>query len=154
MDLDTSQIDRILTFFLPKGQYYGCLAKNELPKDKVSVPFYAVVNYNPSSVRLGGHWVSLYINKNNEGVFICSYGLSPHKELAVFMKKNAVLTMYNTRLIQNPLGKLCGYYACFSLIRLYRGDNLEDVMKNFSSDFVYNDSLVLRMVHSICADDQ
>ena len=99
MDLDTGQIHRILSFFLPKDQYYGCLAKNELPKNKVSVPFYAVVNFNPSSVRLGGHWVSIHINKNNIGVYVDSYWLSPHKELAVFMKKNAVLTMYNTRLI-------------------------------------------------------
>ena len=148
MELDSFQVHRILDFCLPKSEYRGVFARDELPLIKVTLPYFACVNVkNKTSIK--GHWVGLYIDRNKTGFYYCSLGSAPFAEIAKFFKINAILTLYNKRIIQNLFSNLCGFHVICVLHQLSRGKHAEDIMTQFTSNLIQNDKIVFRYIHSI-----
>ena len=147
MELDTLQINRILTAALGRV-FYGTIPIDKLPKRPLQLPFAVVINTSPAKIKKG-HWVCLYINKNKVGCYACPYGTKPYGAIARFLLENTTFSVYSMKLLQNPVGNLCGYYVIYLLSQLNIGKKLGDVIAPFSTNFILNDRIIISRVHSI-----
>ena len=95
--MNTRQLERVLSAdkFI-KSSFIGVFPCDTL-NFKPTFPSSLVVNTDPSW-RPGEHWVSLYIDNNNNIEYFDSYGFLPtNKKIAVFFSENGAKHKYNNR---------------------------------------------------------
>lgn len=117
--------------------------------EKISKPFYAVVNCSPSA-HPGSHWISLCILKSGICYYFDSFGFAPiSSDIQKFIKINSVKMEFNTHQLQQNHSKTCGFWACVSLFYLANGVSLRDFVRQFGNNLTINDLTIEKMYRQL-----
>lgn len=129
--------------------YKGCFARDRLPtRDNEKRPSLFILNTDKSSEK-GEHWVLIYCPDNYEfDFYFDSFGLPPRtSDILKFLKQNK--WTWNPFIVQNLFSTACGFHVLFVSYFLCRGYSFQDVMKKYTPDRTYNDSIVKDFVNSV-----
>lgn len=119
----------------------GVFPADEIPKvwEKPTAFVFNTDNHN----KPGTHWVSAYVDKNNEGWYFDSYGLPPlifnHEKC---LRKNCKRYQWNSDKLQSDTSNVCGHYCIMFLNYMSKGYSMPEFLGNFSNDYENNDSIV------------
>ena len=147
MELDTEQIDKLLSADKTLN-FLGVFPLDRIPK-KINTrkPVCLIFNSDESD-RQGQHWIPL-IFTNGICVYIDSLGISPFQPVTSIIRNHSDSCVFNKNLIQNPVGRLCGFYAIYFCKRATVNEpNLGQILKPFSPYYLdKNDKFVARWVN-------
>lgn len=111
---------------------------------KFTLPAGFVVNLD-SSHSPGSHWIAIYINTSGVASYFCSFGMRPRTTaIQSFLRFHSKSVDYNSQTLQESASNLCGEYAALFLLFRFtnRTATTNDFLKQFSSNLVFNDSLI------------
>ena len=126
--------------------FRGVFSLNEIVKKPCSLPAAYVYNTFPRQTKEVGHWVSLFINKNNEADFFGSYGLRPPKKLLRMARKWTRRVSWNKIRFQNYNSNVCGLYAIYYIHFKCNGWTMKQIQQHFNGN---NDSYVKISINSM-----
>ena len=140
--MKSHQINEILS----KDVFVGPVFLGVFPRDKL-IQFgdgALVVNTDPST-KPGEHWIAVFV-KNGSAEYFDSYGSDTPK----WLKRNwkNVTWTSNPIPLQSPLSAVCGQYCIYYLLHRVRGNDMNSLLLNFTSDVDFND----RMVYDFIAE--
>lgn len=136
--MDTLQIDRFFCHYPHSGVFQGVFPCDKLPK-KITLPCAIIINLSKSN-HCGSHWVSLYINREGSGDFMCSFGFQVRNSyIENFIRKHCKRISYNKKQLQHLSSNYCGLYAIIFIIHKMRGGTLHDFCNKFSLNCLIND---------------
>lgn len=117
---------------------------DQLPA-KFSLPAGLIVNLSKSN-HPGSHWVAIYIDKDGNATYFCSFGMKPKvKAIQNFLKLKTKSVRYNHVQLQKVSSPYCGQYAAVFLFYAFQNVKLETFLKHFSPNLSLNDNLILKM---------
>jgi hypothetical protein len=96
---------------------------------------------NPSS-KPGSHWIVIFIDLKGRGEYFDSFGRKPTTLFENYLNKNCTRWIFNTRQLQSIVSSYCGFYCCFYCMLRCRGFDLTRIVKIFTGDTGFNDSIV------------
>lgn len=101
--------------------------------------------------KIGTHWVAIYVDKNNRGLYFDSYGLPPliRHHLRV-IRKNCRQLRWNTIQLQSPESANCGHYCVMFLHFLSLLGTMQQFQNIFSENLQENDRISAKYVKKIC----
>ena len=124
----------------------GVLPVDWLPKYRLQrKPRLFIINTDDSTGP-GHHWVLVFFNGHNRGIYFDSYGLDVmDTRIQDFINKNCSSYAYNKRPLQGFFSYTCGHFCIYVGRRLARGFSLRRALSEFRTfNTYYNDSLVLK----------
>lgn len=126
----------------------GVYAADRIP-NALSTPA-AVICNTDEHTKPGSHWISIYIDKNREGIYFDSYGLPPYsKHHLDRLKKNCKTFRWNTKQLQSMDSVCCGQYAIMFLYHMCGGTSLSKFCKLFTHNTKRNDSMAKKFYKKI-----
>ena len=146
--MNTVEIQKILEKELGSVKFLGVYASDKLPKYIISKPSCLVVNTHNSS-EPGEHWVSIYLDHDENIDFFDSYGNNPEKypQFESFLNKNGKKSInWNDNIIQGKSSVTCGNYSVFFCIHRSKGIPMHRIANFFSADRSLNDCYIVRWV--------
>jgi len=150
--LNTTNIDQVIEQYEKKYTEFKYLGAVPIDFDELSV--YGIKNLNFKEMtnngktkfgivfntdphyKSGQHWISLYADLvKGECYFFDSYGVSPEKEIQVFMKRIARYIkstgkepIMDHNRMQHQKGSVdCGVYSIAFILRMLRGDSFDNI---------------------------
>lgn len=139
--MNTLQINRIMTLNRITNNFYrGCFPSNQIPPPKSPFPNSFIINTEPAG-REGAHWVALFIPRQKECYYFCSYALDPPKEIAEYLRSNFGKIQRNVYGFQSIRAKNCGKYCIIFCYFMSQGWKFEKFIK-FISEFENSDHFV------------
>lgn len=117
--------------------FQGVFSSDMLPPN----PRLLVCNTDPST-RPGKHWIAIHVDENGRGEYFDSFGQSPNKVFEDYMNKHCCEWIFNSRQLQSIISSFCGFYCCFYCMFRCRGIDLFGVVRMFTNDTGFNDSIV------------
>lgn len=151
--LTTLDIESKLRRLIP-NTYIGTFSSDALEQVRIQrKPACLVVNTSPSHVS-DGHWIGLYISRNNSCQVFCSFGFGRavyNSLLEDFITANAIRTTeYNSIRLQPFSSSTCGYYVLVYLTYRDRGWSLGKIIRtHFACSTYQNDVNVHRIVEHL-----
>ena len=131
MALSNFQIDKVLKKHKP-NLFHGVFAYDTFdPKFCPYTPIAIVVNTIPLRIKDGGHWVVLYIDSKNNGIFFDSVGLQPWGKFRMFFNFHADTTVFNTLILQTN-NYSCGQHCVFFVIYISKVKNLRKLLNLYT----------------------
>jgi hypothetical protein len=132
--MNTHQVENLLRADCKLSTIFeGVYASDRLPAFCGSSDTALVMNMDPSN-RGGSHWVCIFI-QNGRGEYFDSYGMAPPlEEFVNFLKRNCKSWTYNREGLQSLDSNVCGHYCIWFLSERARGQSMECIVKQFSSD--------------------
>ena len=119
------------------GKYFiGVYAIDTLPKIMPQMPACYIFNTDPIK-KPGVHWQARFFTTDGIEEHFDSYGRQPLK--GTFD--------YNSVRIQGPLSSSCGQYCLYYMCHRVRGRSMNDIVNDFSTDYVFNDLNVTEYVN-------
>lgn len=97
----------------------------------------------------GNHWI-LIIQQADKVIFFDSFA-RPAESYRIkdkLYEMNRTLVMNRIQL-QNPFSTVCGQYCIYFAYQISRGKKLNDILKNFSKDLLFNDGIVYNFVNHV-----
>jgi hypothetical protein len=119
------------------GVFQGVFSVDTLP-DK---PRLLVCNTDPSS-KPGSHWIVIFADSKERGEYFDLFGRKPTALFEDYTNKKCARWIFNTRQLQNIVSSYCGFYCCFYCMLRCRGFDLTRIVKIFTGDTGFNDSIV------------
>lgn len=112
-----------------------------------------IINTHPSELP-GEHWLAVYFTREGTACFFDSFGNPPDDErfpytIKNFLVTNSTNTLYSARRVQDFTTDVCGQHCVFFLHQLARGHGYNDVMRQYSDDYIKNDRMVLLFVKKL-----
>jgi hypothetical protein len=95
-----------------------------------------------SSSKPGSHWIAIFIDSKGRGEYFDSFWRKPTALFEDYMNKNCNRWIFNTRQLQSIVSSYCGFYCCFYCMLRCRGFDLTRIVKIFTGDTGFNDSIV------------
>jgi hypothetical protein len=137
--MNTRDIDKFLRADpICRKVFQGVFSVDTLPPN----PRLLVCNTDPSTLP-GKHWIAIYVDENGRGEYFDSFGRPPNEHFARYMNKHCKLRWsFNSRQLQSIISSFCGYYCCFYCVFRSRRVNLNGIVKYFTTDTAFNDSIV------------
>jgi hypothetical protein len=136
--MNTKEIDQFVRGDrASRGIFQGVFSADTLP-DK---PRLLVCNTDPSS-KPGSHWIVIFIDLKGRGEYFDSFGRKPTTLFENYLNKNCTRWIFNTRQLQSIVSSYCGFYCCFYCMLRCRGFDLTRIVKIFTRDTGFNDSIV------------
>lgn len=126
-------------YYRKNKSYYGTRPSDMLPHKlgKKSI----VINFDTSDGG-GTHWVCMW-NKNPKFLFYFdSFGLAPPKRIKKAIMREGKKAIMNTIQIQNIDSNMCGYYCCYVIDRLDKGDSFTDILYDFEHNTLENEKKI------------
>jgi hypothetical protein len=136
--MNTKEIDQFVRGDkASRGIFQGVFSVDTLA-DK---PRLLVCNMDPSS-KAGSHWIVIFTDSKGCGEYFDSFGRKPAALFEDYMNKNCARWIFNTRQLQSIVSSYCGFYCCFYCMFRCRGFDLTRMVKIFTRDTGFNDSIV------------
>ena len=135
-----------LSSFLEKNLTHVYFIKSYDELSNFVIPKYPcafIFNYHPRSKRIG-HWSCAYFFNIGNSSYLCLYGVTPYGEIAKFLKKSSIHTIYNKKIIQNFDSPYCGHHVLRFLIKTAKGTTLSQYVNSFSNNLLKNDEICLQ----------
>lgn len=159
--LSNFDIDQLLTNPQTGRQnkrYMGCFMSDELPPDGPEQGKMYVLNLGKSSnpeTMNGTHWTCVFNGRNNSIIYFDPFGAPPSESILKWLKKTKVPgqsyrkpIVYNTIQLQDIDSSTCGYFCCYMLNRLCKGNSFLNVLMDGGMDHFkkyLNDRLVKKI---------
>lgn len=122
---------------------------DKLPS-KFQLPLLLISNLD-SSHQKGSHWTTVFISKQNIGIYFDSFGRSPPEEIESFLKKHTESYEHSDVQIQSISSKSCGLFSAVALVSFYRNESLKLFLSNFSPINTYlNEKIIKSMSEHNC----
>jgi hypothetical protein len=137
--------DQLLSLIAPFGGLVFAL--DQIPKEKVASPFYAIINVQES--HLGGlHWLAIAIRDETDGrkiYYFDSLGIMPSlKPIVNFININYANHLeINKFQIQHPESDTCGLYCLAFLKSMNRGESFASFLSQFQAPLIENDRKII-----------
>lgn len=93
----------------------------------------------------GEHWVVFYFN-DNRGEYFDSFGRYPEEHFVKYLNANCSSWTFNKTQIQSIISQFCGHYCILYAMFRARGLVLSRIVKLFTKDTGFNDSIVHNFV--------
>jgi hypothetical protein len=140
--MNTSQINHVLK----KCKFFGGAVPCDKIPTKFKKPIIFIINTDPISEK-GEHWTALAITKKGRGLFFCPFGFFPiAPALLSYLDKRCKRSLvYSCKSIQHTSSSLCGLYCIDFVLKLSKRWSYERFLKQFSTNTIDNDRLVLRL---------
>ena len=106
----------------------GVYASDTIPKTIHQRPICYIFNTDPIG-RPGTHWQARFFECDGIPEHFDSYGRQPQKGTY----------NYNSVRIQGPLSTTCGQYCLYYISHRARGRSMNEIVNDFSQDYVLND---------------
>jgi hypothetical protein len=136
--MNTRDIDRFIRADKPCREIFqGVFSIDTLP-DK---PRLLVCNTDPSN-KPGKHWIAIFVDSKRRGEYFDSFGRKPAKAFENYMNEHCADWTFNAKQLQSIVSNCCGFYCCFYCALRCRGFDLTRVVKIFTGDTGFNDSIV------------
>lgn len=148
--MDSKQIHTILhsDSNVKDNNFLGVFPIDLIPMSAIKYPCSLVINTKPSS-HTGEHWIGLYKDSKNSGVYFDSFGLPPYNlpEVGDVLEHCTEWTFNNKRL-QSDFSSVCGEYVIFFITFMSRGHTLDHItyMLSNEDDLYANDALVFSYI--------
>lgn len=128
--------------------FEGTYAIDKLPRKKFKFRPLAVIINLDKSYSPGSHWVALYIDVNNIGWFLDSFGRSIlNKYIRNFLKnQNVFFIFHNSKSLQGRLSEVCGVYCILFIKMMCSSFHPDQFLKIFSKSKVANDRFVIKIL--------
>jgi hypothetical protein len=127
------------------GIFMGVYPSDRLPK-VISVPSCLIANTKPHN-HPGEHWVAIYINRNAEATYYCSYGAPPQESILKWLETNTVKWERTRRRIQSDKSTTCGQYCVFFLHFACRIVTNPEIYDLFTNNYCENDLIVTGFIN-------
>lgn len=126
-----------------KPFFIGVYPRDILPKKPDFTPFCFVINSQPST-ESGLHWMCVFVTKNDDGIFFCSYGKDPDF-YGLDLSRYASNWKHNVSQLQPSKSFSCGGHVIFVLTNLCSGFSFEDILQDMynKKDKTYNDVIIM-----------
>jgi hypothetical protein len=130
----TSQIRSALASDPVASRYFAGVFPSDMLPNKITFPFSAVANTDPSS-KPGRHWVAFHFDSEGNGEYFDSYG-KPPCNTALFnflIDKNVKCETpdANPVRLQGFDSDVCGQYCIAFLMKRARGKSMQDIVESF-----------------------
>jgi hypothetical protein len=136
--MNTREINRLVRSDGACRQIFrGVFSVDTLPDE----PRLLVCNTDPS-IKPGKHWVTIFVDSTGRGEYFDSFGQKPPGILEAYMNECCNDWIYNTRQLQSIVSSYCGFYCCFYCMLRCRDFDLTRIIKFFTRDTGFNDSIV------------
>jgi hypothetical protein len=136
--MNTEEIKLFLNSDTACRRVFQCVFSSDmLPQN----PRLLVCNTDPST-KPGQHWIAIHVDENGCGEYFDSFGQSPNKVFEDYMNKYSCKWIFNNRPLQSIISNFCGVYCCFYCMFRCRGIDLPGVVRMFTKDTGFNDSIV------------
>ena len=127
--------------------------KGVLPLDKLrsmkinQKPFAIIINLDYSN-EPGSHWVTLFIDENNEGYYFDSFGFPNFSnEMLYFLRNNKINKInFNKYFIQSKNSDNCGAYCVLFVKMLCNGYSMREFLNLFSNNTEENDEISVKIL--------
>ena len=121
----------------------GVLPVDWLPKYRLQrKPRLFIINTDDSTGP-GHHWVLVFFNGHNRGIYFDSYGSDVlDARIKDFINTNCFGYVFSMRPLQGFFSLTCGQFCFYVGRRLARGFSLRRILNAFSYNTYYNDFLV------------
>lgn len=124
-----------LSHFLRRDGYVNRAFQGIYPIDRLPSQVYypcAIVINTDTAEGAGKHWIALYIDSFQVGVFFNSFGVGPtHQSVREFLVKHTVKWTYSNVQIQGVLSITCGLYCLYFLHQVARGVSVPWLLRPF-----------------------
>ena len=129
----------IQSYYKKETKFNGVYSRDNLPKIKDGAYIINLDEYSD----IGTHWVSLWVNDNNNVTYFDSFGVEHiPKEIKAFIKIKNIKT--NIFRIQAYDSIMCGYFCIGFIDFMLKGKTLTEYTNLFSpNDFKKNDDIIL-----------
>ncbi len=117
--------------------FQGVFSVDTLPEK----PRLLICNTDPSD-KPGKHWIAIFVDSTRHGEYFDSFGRKPPGIFERYMNKHCIDWLFNIRQLQSIASSYCGFYCCFYCMLRCRGFDLNYVIKLFTGDTGFNDSIV------------
>lgn len=125
-------------------QFLGTFPADQLPNVMPPQTSLAIVNCCNRGYP-GEHWLALCKTGDTLEIFD-SFGMNPNfYNLTGKLPASSVLT-YSRRQLQSLHSTVCGHYCLYYCYYKARGYSLDDIISNFSHDYINNDDYVYNTV--------
>lgn len=132
-------------------QVVGIFAADEIPKQLYSFPSGLIINSDKSSGP-GTHWLAFYLTSQFEVEFFDSYGYPITYYLKhipdLINRDYSTKLKYNERRLQSYDSNACGHYCIFYLMNRCRGVSMDNIVGEFSDNYIINDTYVIDVIKS------
>ena len=137
--MNTREIEKFLTADrICQRIFQGVFSMDTLPCN----PRLLICNTDPST-KAGEHWIAIYVDEYGRGEYFDSFGRPPNEHFASYMNKHCGLSWtFNKRQLQSIISSFCGHYCCFYCMYRSRNVDLNAIVKHFTNDTSFNDSIV------------
>ena len=116
----------------------GVFSADMLPSE----PRLLICNTDPST-KAGEHWIAIHVDEYGRGEYFDSFGRPPNEHFTSYKNKHCSLSWnFNKRQLQSIISSFCGHYTCFYCMLRSRGVDMLRIVKHFTSDTGFNDSIV------------
>ena len=136
--METDEVERFINGDrVCREMFQGVFSADTLPNR----PRLVICNTDPS-YKPGQHWIAIHVDGNGRGEFFDSFGRRPNQLFERYMNEHCISWVYNTRQLQSLISSFCGYYCIFYCMFRSRGINMNGIVKCFTKDTSFNDSIV------------
>jgi hypothetical protein len=127
--LMNGEVDQILQNI---PSYKGCFPKDKF-RGKIKLNECGVINLDDSTGS-GTHFTCYFNSNQLENVFYFdSYGVDCPIQIAKYLKSSGKKLLYNTSQYQPIDSQLCGYYCCYVINEMTKGNSYYDTI--YALDF-------------------
>lgn len=144
--MNTLELQRFLNLNNNKKIVMKVCAIDQLPRTlKKNKEHGFVINLSRASER-GSHWASLYIDKQRNATWCCSFAFKPRgHQIRNFINKNCKTFSYNKQQLQQLNSSVCGMYATLFILHMMNNGTLNSFVKHFSKNLLLNDIIIDKM---------
>lgn len=139
-----------LEIFLQKhiNEAIYILSIDKLPKKKIKLPSYYVINLSPSYYS-DGHWVGVAFLYNT-AFYFDSLNLPMPLEIEAFLKNGASKMVQNNFRVQQLTSPVCGQHTVVFLIHMFQRHSFESFCQQFSTfNYFLNDHITLTRYNAL-----
>lgn len=121
-------------------------AIDQLPRTLEKNKEYGFVINLSRATEPGTHWTALYIDKQRNATWFCSYSFKPQGYyIQNFFKKNCKRISCNKNQLQQLNSTVCGMYATLFILHMMNKFTLSSFEKRFSKNLLLNDIIIEKM---------
>lgn len=131
-----------------RGTFLGVFPSDRLPEDIKQYPASLIANVDKSN-QPGSHWIAIYIDREEQGIFFDSYGNGPGyytDSFKAFLEKNTKNYKFNTKCLQSMYSTVCGHYCLYFILMKSRRFSLETIVSRFGENKSHNDETVKQFI--------
>jgi hypothetical protein len=146
--------EQLAQFLYPRLETFrGVYSANELDRSQRALgwpstpPHTFILNTDTTNLP-GQHWIAVFVTRENWGEVFDSYGLLPPTWIQRWMNEYTRGWSHNPFLVQPPNSNSCGQFCVYFLIRRSQANSMHAVLDSFTTDFKYNERLVLSYYRS------